>query len=459
MNPPPTNLEEVSPGLRPPPLEITPTMEDLVRWSAAADDYTTFHFDPDVARARGFEGPVVHGTYQASQIARMLTKWLGGHGRLTELACRYRRPVIVGNPLMCRAEVTAVEVEAGVQVVTLNVSAESPPGEVATTGTATARLAAPAVAPSALVTDELLAAFQIGEVIGRYTFAVSAERIRRYAGVLDDLSLEDSLVHRDDLAERYSKAPATFFAALDPLELKLMSHDRGLDLLPHRRTGGGNAFNEIEYDRPIRAGDVITVEVAYTEIYEKQGRSGPLLFRVRRNVLTDAAGERVATAHSAHVYAFEVPGYEPPDRTGRAAANADDGDLGEELPPLVRIPTTETLVRYAAAADDYAPLHFDQDYARTRGYDTVIVHGFLKAGYMDALLASWAGPDAFVKRFRAEYRGPDYPGHPITARGRVIRSFETGGRDAAEVELWTERADGSISTRGAATVVFPSGSR
>ena len=45
-------------------------MEDLVRWSAAADDYTTFHFDPEAAHARGFDGPVVHGTYQASLIAR-----------------------------------------------------------------------------------------------------------------------------------------------------------------------------------------------------------------------------------------------------------------------------------------------------------------------------------------------------------------------------------------------------
>lgn len=445
----------VHPGLRLPPLEITTTLEDLVRWSAAADDYTTFHYDSAAARDRGFAGPVVHGTFQASQIGRMLQEWLGPGGDLTGLSCRYRRPVIVGEPLSCHAEVAAVEEGNGARLITLEVWTESPAGEVATTGMATARVpvAEVPIGPAPLVTDELIAEFRIGEVIGRYTFPVTAERIRRYSAVLADRSLEEALVHQPDLEERFGVAPAAFFALLDPLELKFMSHDRGLDLIPFRRTGGGNAFNEIHYDRPIRAGDLITVEVAYTEVYEKTGRSGPLLFRVRENTLSDAAGERVGLARSGHVYSFEVPGYGPPARRDRAAATGEPE--GELLPPLVRVPTTQTLVRYAAAADDYAPLHYDHLYARTRGYDGVIVHGFLKAGYMGQMLEDWAGPGSFVASFRAEYRGPDYPDLPITAGGRVTRSYERDGRSAADVELWTAREDGSISTRGTATVLLP----
>ena len=88
------------------------------------------------------------------------------------------------------------------------------------------------------------------------------------------------------------------------------------------------------------------------------------------------------------------------------------------------------------------------------GYDGVIVHGFLKAGYLATMVEDWAGPNAFVERFRAEYRGPDYPDRTITCRGRVIRTFETVGKRAADVALWTERADGSVSTRGSATVIL-----
>jgi acyl dehydratase len=314
----------------------------------------------------------------------------------------------------------------------------------------------PPPAPS-LITPELLAAFRVGEVSGRYTFLVTRERIKRFTGVLTHRTQEEQVVFDGDLGDGPPlPAPTVFFAALDPLELRIMSHDYGLDLIPHRRTGGGNAFNEIEYDRPILSGDLVTVAVTYTEIYERDGRSGRLLFRVRESVLTDRLGQRIAVTRSGHAYAFEVTGYQPPSPGGKIGSpEPGPADQGELLPPLTRTPTVETLIRYAAAADDYAPLHFDHNYALTRGYDGVIVHGFLKAGYLATMVEGWAGPGAFVKRFRAEYRGADYPGRPITCRGRVSRWHEEGGRRAADLALRTERADGSVSTRGSATVLFP----
>ena len=66
VNPSTSTTGDLRPGLRLPAREDDHDDEDLVRWSAAADDYTTFHFDPEVAHARGSHGPVVHGTYQAS---------------------------------------------------------------------------------------------------------------------------------------------------------------------------------------------------------------------------------------------------------------------------------------------------------------------------------------------------------------------------------------------------------
>ena len=364
-------------GDRAPSLDVTPTMEDLVRWSAAADDYTTFHYDPAVAAARGFDGPVVHGTWQASLIARMLTDWLGPDARMRELACRYRRPAIVGVPLSCHGEVTGLTESGEETLAVFEVSVESPPGTVTTTGTATVAVPSAAAASRgdvSLATPEFLAALGIGEITARYTFRVTAERIRRFSAVLADRDPTETLT-TDYGPEEQVEAPTTFYAALDPLELRLVSHDRGIDLIPYRRTGGGNAFNEIEYRRAIRAGDILTAEVVFTEVYERRGRTGPLLFRVRETRLSDEHGERVGVSRSAHVYAFEVPGYRPPDAARPAAARSASEDA-EPLPVLTRIPTTGTLVRYAAASDDYAPLHFDHEYARSRGYEGVIVHGF-----------------------------------------------------------------------------------
>ena len=137
----------------------------------------------------------------------------------------------------------------------------------------------------------MLAAFRVGEVSGSYTFLVTREHIKRFAGVLAHRSQEEQVVFDGDLGDGPPlAAPTVFFSALDPLELRIMSHDHGLDLIPFRKTGGGNAFNEIEYDRPILSGDIVTVAVTFTDIYERDGRSGRLLFRVRENLLTDQRG-------------------------------------------------------------------------------------------------------------------------------------------------------------------------
>jgi hypothetical protein len=51
--------------------------------------------------------------------------------------------------------------------------------------------------------------------------------------------------------------------------------------IPYVATGGGNAYNEVHYDRPIRVGDDLVVEVMFTDVFEKSGRAGTLLFRTR----------------------------------------------------------------------------------------------------------------------------------------------------------------------------------
>ena len=71
-------------------------------------------------------------------------------------------------------------------------------------------------------------------------------------------------------------------------------------------TGGGNAFNEVVYERPIRIGDVITVTTRYTEVYEKKGSRGTLLFRVRVNEMRDATGALVATSRCGHVLSYRI---------------------------------------------------------------------------------------------------------------------------------------------------------
>jgi acyl dehydratase len=82
--------------------------------------------------------------------------------------------------------------------------------------------------------------------------------------------------------------------------------DAWVETLPYKNTGGGNAFNEVEHFLPIRVGDTVRVEVTYTDIYEREGRTGRLLFRVRENLLKNQRGELVARVRNGHVRSYDV---------------------------------------------------------------------------------------------------------------------------------------------------------
>jgi acyl dehydratase len=281
------------------------TLTDVVRWSGAIDDYTAIHFDAEAAAARGLPGPVVNGPWKAALLVRMLENWAGERATVARLSCRYRRPDLVGAGLTCGGTVTGVTPADTHDVVDCDVWVADEHGATTVTGSATVhmRRAAGSTAdpadpgPVTLAGEDLKAALRIGEEAGRFTYEVPAGDIRRFREAVGDPAPDST---------GPLLAPPTFFAALDPVERRDLQIEAVLDDIPYAKTGGGNAFNEVEYERPIRAGDVITVVTTYTEAYERDGRAGRLLFRVRANELYDAAGALVGRTRMGHVLAFDL---------------------------------------------------------------------------------------------------------------------------------------------------------
>lgn len=124
--------------------------------------------------------------------------------------------------------------------------------------------------------------------------------------------------------------------------------------------------------------------------------------------------------------------------------------VGEELPELVKRPTTRQLVQYAGAQGDFYEIHYDQAYAQGVGLPGVILHGLLKAAFLGQLVTDWLGEDGKVQAFEVSYRGIDQPGRPYRCRGRVAK---VDGRQV-ELEVWGEDPDGQRTTVGSATVVM-----
>jgi hydroxyacyl-ACP dehydratase HTD2-like protein with hotdog domain len=120
---------------------------------------------------------------------------------------------------------------------------------------------------------------------------------------------------------------------------------------------------------------------------------------------------------------------------------------GDDLPALVKQPTTRQLARYAGASGDFYEIHYDQEFARSVGLPGVILHGLLKAAFLAQVVTDWA-PGARLKSFAASYRGMDVPGVPYRCGGRVkdVRGAEV------EVELWGEDPEGRRTTLGAAVL-------
>jgi acyl dehydratase len=129
---------------------------------------------------------------------------------------------------------------------------------------------------------------------------------------------------------------------------------------------------------------------------------------------------------------------------------------GEEIMPLVKVPTTRQLVMWAGASGDYMPIHYDQEYARSRGLEGVIVHGQLVGAFLGQLVTDWTGEKGWLRQLSCSYKGMNYPGETITLRGEVTGKYIKKGEHLVECSVWAENPEGEKTASGAAVVVLPS---
>jgi len=275
---------------------VTVSTVDLVRWAGATEDFTEFHFDKDAAIARGFQGPVVNGPWKARAAKAALLARIGDESaHVRRMTFEYRKPDVVGVALTFEFTIASVtesgadgsDLEVMVRVLDAN-------DAVTTVGTINVHLE-PHDESDDLPLDRVRSAVSLGTPHGPFSYRVEHADIQRYQRLTG--RPEDRI---DEVM------PAAFFGALDPVERRDLELDDFLLDLSIPKVGGGNAFNQVEYERPILAGELISVTTTYTEVYEKKGQASRLLFRVRENVFTDESGAQVGTSRNGHVLAYQL---------------------------------------------------------------------------------------------------------------------------------------------------------
>ena len=133
----------------------------------------------------------------------------------------------------------------------------------------------------------------------------------------------------------------------------------------------------------------------------------------------------------------------------------EDVLVDSEIPPLVKEPTTRQLVMWAGASGDYYPIHYDKDFAQSKGLSGVIVHGQLVASFLGQLITDWIGEQGSLRKLTCNYRGMNFPGEAIICQGKVSKKYTENGAHFIECNIWAENVKGEKTVTGKATVIIP----
>jgi 3-methylfumaryl-CoA hydratase len=130
----------------------------------------------------------------------------------------------------------------------------------------------------------------IGQAEPPITVEISRRDIQKYAAATEQT--QDKYLNGDEappmfIFNLFSNIPQMSQLRPDGLPRGNVSGPK----LPLKRIMAGGT--EIRQHRPIRPGDVLTGTRRVTDMYEKQGSTGPLIFTVRELAITDAQGRAV----------------------------------------------------------------------------------------------------------------------------------------------------------------------
>ena len=135
----------------------------------------------------------------------------------------------------------------------------------------------------------------------------------------------------------------------------------------------------------------------------------------------------------------------------------DEVQVGQEIPSVVKGPmTTAHIMRWSASMENWHRIHYDKVYAMEHDkLPNVVVNGSWKQHILMQLVKDWAGLGGWAWKVGFQYRDLDLPGDVITAWGKVVKTYEQGGRGVVELEIGLKNSRGVESTKGTAVIILP----
>ncbi len=268
----------------------------------------------------------------------------------------------------------------------------------------------------------------VGRSYGPFPFRVSAWQVASYVEATgDDPDRWAEYAPPSFAGAALFKVAPAFFA--DP---HISSHTR---LLIH----GEQVFT---WNAPWRIGSRHTIEARIGRLRERGGVS----FVTFLADVTDDRGSTVVKSRSLFLMSSNEPpaGGEPereepaPDarHAVERAGPVTLPDAGSSLPPLPKSASRVDLIRYAAASEDYNPVHWDHDRGVSSGVGGVICHGLLLAAWAMQPAASTVQRNDPLATGRFRFRLPLFPNTRTKVNTRV--AGESGGASSMSAEVVSE---------------------
>ena len=309
--------------------------------------------------------------------------------------------------------------------------------------------------------------------------AVTREQIARYCYAVDDVN-PLYLDEEEAAAGPHGRLVAPPLFSVGPSFPPASLSDLRPDGLPSSDSdplrppvpGGQTRLTgaSFEFLRPIQVGDMLTSRSRLADVYEREGRSGTMVFSVRETSLTDETGgpvrvERVTTAAILEG-GSAGPGRPPrvdlqPDERARSIGPPTRGSFPWELavaesplPTIARRITPVQVFLYGAAMRNSHLIHYDRDYAQREGLPERVAQGDLLADFLCQVATRWAAPHGVLRSFRYEARGPGFIGEEVRHTGTVTDRRAESDAELFEIDLRSEGTDGRLCLRGSAVVAF-----
>lgn len=131
----------------------------------------------------------------------------------------------------------------------------------------------------------------------------------------------------------------------------------------------------------------------------------------------------------------------------------DRVNLKDELKPVSKQVSRDTINKYAEASGDFNPLHVDPEFAEQTIFRGVIAHGLMSIAYISEMMTN-EFQDAWLEggELDVNFLKPVRPGDVITTKGRVIEKNEDQHSFTCEVACENQESETVIV--GKATIGF-----